>query len=493
MRQILKTKKSENTHATGPKTKCESYRPAPITRGAAGILLVAFALSAFAQAPADLATAKQSRIEAIVRSELKSTGVPSASIAIVENSHLAYSKTFGRAQISPERAADSAMRYGIGSISKEFLATALLMLESERRISLDDKVSQYVQNLGAAGQATLRQLLQHTAGIRDYWPQDYVFADMRNAITHEALLDRWARQPVDFAPGERWQYSNTGYVLAGVVLEKVTGQSLFEFLKERIFVPLKMKTVVDNDNGGMGSEDATGYTAFGLGPLQRAPAVGPGWLFAAGELAMTAEDLARWDISIINQSLMSSNAYHALEQETLLNNGAGTRYALGLGVRLKSERRVLSHGGGVSGFITQNVIYPDAHAAIVVFTNTDTADAASTIADKIEDVLFVTESPEDASKSALARKIFSDMRKGKIDRTLFSTNGNEYYTAKAVADTARALSLLGPLKSFELKNSGTRGGMDVRTYKVKLTKKTFDLVVRQWPDGKYEQFMLLPT
>jgi CubicO group peptidase (beta-lactamase class C family) len=241
------------------------------THGAAGILLVAFALSTFAQAPADFATAKQSRIDAIVRSELRSTGVPSASIAIVENSHVVYCKTFGRAQISPDRAADSAMRYGIGSISKQFLATALLMLESERRISLDDKVGQYIPNLGAAGQATLRQLLNHTAGIRDFWPQDYVFADMCNAITHEALLDRWARQPVDFAPGERWQYSNTGYVLAGVVLEKVTGQSLFGFLRERIFVPLKMETVVDNDNGGMGSEDVTGYTAFGLGPLQRAP------------------------------------------------------------------------------------------------------------------------------------------------------------------------------------------------------------------------------
>src|ERR1019366_7579915 len=93
----------------------------------------------------------------------------------------------------------------------------------------------------------------------------------------------------------------------------VTGQSLLQFLGERIFAPLKMTTVVDNDNGGI-DNDATGYTSFGRGPLQRAPAVGPGWLFAAGELAMTAEDLARWDISIITQSLMSPGAYHALEQ-----------------------------------------------------------------------------------------------------------------------------------------------------------------------------------
>jgi D-alanyl-D-alanine carboxypeptidase len=462
-------------------------------RCVAGIPLVAFALSALAQPAADFAAAKQTRIDAIVWKELKSSGVPSASIAVVEDSHLVYRKAYGRAQISPQRTADSAMRYGIGSISKEFLATALLMLEAEHRLRLDDTVGQYIPGLGPAGSATLRQLLQHTAGIRDYWPQDYVFSDMRKPISHEALLDRWARQPVDFEPGERWQYSNTGYVLAGMVLEKVAGQPLFEFLQKRIFVPLKMATVVDNDNGGMASEDATGYTAFGLGPLQQAPTTGRGWLFAAGELAMTAEDLARWDISLITQSLLSPASYHALEQETLLKNGAGTQYALGLGVRLKSGRRVLSHGGEVSGFITQNVIFPDAHAAIVVLTNADTADSAATIADKIGDLLFVTDSPEDAAKSVAAKKIFLDLRQGKIDRTLFSSNGNEYYTAKAVADTAHALAQFGRLKSFELTHSGVRGGMDERIYKVTLEKKTFDLIVREWPDGKFEQFMLAPT
>jgi D-alanyl-D-alanine carboxypeptidase len=384
------------------------------------------------------------------------------------------------------------MRYGIGSISKEFLATALLMLESEGRVKLDNKVGAYIPNLGAAGEPTVRQLLNHTAGIRDYWPQDFVFSDMRKPISRDALLDRWARQPVDFPPGERWQYSNTGYVLAGTVLEKVSGQTLFEFLRQRIFAPLNMKSVVDNDNGGMNGEDAAGYTAFGLGPLERAPEVGPGWLFAAGELAMTAEDLARWDISIIDQSLMKPAAYHSLEQETLLNNGAGTGYALGLEVQLKSEMRVLSHDGGVSGFITQNSIYPEAHAAIVVFTNADNAFAASAISDRIEKVLLMAESPQDATKTEIARKIFADLSRGKVDRALFSSNCNDYYTTKTVADTARALQRLGPLKTFELTSSGTRGGMDERNYNVELAKKSFDLTSRQWPDGKFEQFMLLP-
>ncbi len=459
------------------------------------VFLLSFALcalSARAAPPAALSGAQRPSIASIVQGELKSTGVPSASVAIVTNAQIVYREAFGRAQLAPERPATVTMRYGIGSISKEFLATAMLMLEAEGRLKLDDPVGQYVPNLGAAAHATLRQLLSHTAGIRDYWPQDYVFPEMHNPISHEALLDRWARQPLDFPPGERWQYSNTGYVLAGVVFEKVAGQPLFGYLREHIFVPLKMNSVVDNDNGGMTSADAIGYSAFGLGPLQRAPSVGPGWLFAAGELAMTAEDLARWDISLMNQSLMGPASYHELEQETLLKNGAGTQYALGLGVRLKSDRRILSHSGGVSGFITQNVVYPEQHAAIVVLTNADTAVAAASISARIEEVLFTTASPAEEQELEAARRVLDGLRRGKLDRTLFSSNGNSYYTAAAIADTAHALAQLGALKRFELTEEGRRGGMNTRVYKVELEKKTFRLVERAWPDGKIEQYMLLP-
>jgi D-alanyl-D-alanine carboxypeptidase len=465
--------------------------PRFILERCAGLALLAFAVAAPGRA-ADWPAANDSRIDAVVRNELKSTGVPSASIAIVSGSQIVYRHAYGRAHLSPDRWANPAMRYGIGSISKQFLAAALLMLESEGLLSLDDKVGRFVPNLGAAGEATLRQLLSHTAGIRDYWPQDYVFADMRHPISREALLDRWARQPLDFAPGERYQYSNTGYVLAGTVLEQVAGQTLFQFLRSRIFTPLYMTTVADNDDGGLGAGDATGYTAYGLGPLERAPAIGPGWLFAAGQLAMTAEDLARWDISIITQRLLSPSADHELEQETLLNNGAGTRYALGLGVTVKSERRLLGHLGGVSGFLAANAIYPDQHAAVVVLTNADNADAATAIVGKIEEVLFALTSPEDAAKTGAAREIMAQLRQGNIDRTLLSDNCNEYYTAAAVASTARSLARFGALKSFDLIRSGTRGGMDERRYAVSLQKKSLDLVVRQWPDGKIEQFMLMP-
>lgn len=265
--------------------------------------------------PAKLDAPTRAKIDEAARAQLASKGVPSASVAVIVNGNIAYLQAYGEAQRSPKRPATSSMRYAIGSISKEFLATAMLMLEADGKLSLDDKLGKYLPGLGAAGEATLRQLLSHTAGVRDYWPQDYVMAEMLQPISREALIDRWGRKPLDFPPGERWQYSNTGYFLAGAVLEKVTGETVFSFLQKRIFGPLEMSSVVDVDRGRLGASDATGYTVYGLGAPKEAPKEAPGWLFSCGELAMTAEDLARWDLSIIDRSLLTPAGYKALETE----------------------------------------------------------------------------------------------------------------------------------------------------------------------------------
>jgi CubicO group peptidase (beta-lactamase class C family) len=456
------------------------------------LAFVALAHPAWANEPLRFDPSNAVKIDEIVKKELKNKGVPSASIGVVMDGRVAFLRAYGQAQLSPNRSATTTARYGIGSISKQFLAVALLMLEAEGRISLDDKAGKYLSDLGAAGEVTLRQLLSHTAGIRDYWPQDYVMAEMREPIARSDLIERWARRPLDFTPGERWQYSNTGYTLAGAILEKVTGESLFGFLQRKVFVPLKMSSVVDIDQGRLGADDAIGYTAYGLGPIEPAPKEAPGWLFAAGELAMTADDLTRWDISIIDRTLLTPVGYHALETDTLLNNGAGTRYGLGVGVKISSERRVLSHTGGVSGFTARNTVYPDNRAAIVVLTNSDANDATSGITMKLEKLLFLSDSPDDSAKRDLARQIFDGLRRGKIDRTLFTTNCNHYYSANALRSTARKLVRWGPLESFELKEISTRGGMEERSYKAKLKHRELTILTRSLPDGRIEQFTLYP-
>src|SRR6266851_2013683 len=246
----------------------------------------------------------QQKIDQLATDTLARTGVPSASVAIVKNGQLVYTNAYGDARLDPKTPATTKMRYSIGSISKQFTATAILLLQEQGKLSLDDKVAKYIPELTRANEVTIRQLLSHTSGYQDYWPQDYVMPMMLRPVTAQKIMDTWAKIPLDFEPGTKWQYSNTNFVIAGLIVEKVAGQKLFEFLGEHVFRPLGMKSVWDSDETKLTETDATPYIRFALGPLRPAPKEGRGWMFAAGELAMTAHDLALWDISMINQTVL---------------------------------------------------------------------------------------------------------------------------------------------------------------------------------------------
>ena len=165
------------------------------------------------------------------------------------------------------------------------------MLQQQGKLSLDDKVARYLPDLTRADEVTIRALLSHTSGYQDYWPQDYVPRMMLDPVTAQQIMDRWAKKPLDFDPGTRWQYSNTNYVIAGTIVEKVSGEAFFDFVREHILEPLRMTSVANIDVGLLTQSDPTGYMRYALGPLRRAPKEGKGWLFAMAELAMTPSDL----------------------------------------------------------------------------------------------------------------------------------------------------------------------------------------------------------
>ncbi|PYS48119.1 MAG: serine hydrolase, partial [Acidobacteria bacterium] len=279
------------------------------------ILILAFA-TVNATAQSELSPDEQQKIDKLAADVLAKMGVPSASVAVVKDGRIVYLKAYGDARIEPRVPATPDMRYSIGSISKQFTASAILLLQEEGKLSLDDKVGKFIPNLTRANEVTIRQLLSHTSGYQDYWPQDYVMPFMLQPVTAEKILDGWAHKPLDFEPGTKWQYSNTNYVIAGLIVEKVAHKPLLQFLRERVFIPLDMKSVTDIDQGKLTESDPVGYLRFALGPLRPAPKEGKGWLFAAGELAMRAEDLAKWDISIINQKLMKPASYQQLGTDT---------------------------------------------------------------------------------------------------------------------------------------------------------------------------------
>ena len=303
-------------------------------------------------------------------------------------------------------------------------------------------------------------------------------------------MDRWAKIPLDFQPGTKWQYSNTNYVIAGVIVEKVSGMPLLQFLSQRIFTPLKMSSVADTNLNKLPPTDPTGYFKYALGPSHPAPKEGKGWMFAAGELAMTAEDLAKWDIAMINQSLLKPASYREMETEVVLKDGVGTNYGLGVFARNVNGHRVLEHGGEVSGFVAENLVMPDDKIAIVVLTNQDASEAASDIGGQVRTLLLNAANPNDPKQDALMRKVYDGLQQGKIDRSLFTDNANFYFDEQALKDYAGSLGPLGAPQAFTQLRSSLRGGMTARIYQVKYPNKSLVIIVYEMPDGKIEQYLI---
>jgi len=430
------------------------------------------------------------KIDTAINEILAKTGAPSASVAVVRDGKLDWARAYGLATLEPKTPATPAMRYSIGSISKQFTASAILMLAEEGKLSLDDKVVRWLPEQTRAKDVTIRELLSMTSGYQDFWPQDYVMPGMLEPATAQQIADTWAKKPLDFEPGTKWQYSNTNYVIAGMIAERAAGMPLIEFLRRRVFTPLQMTSVFDTDVSALPAGEPMRYLRYALGPLRPAPKEGKGWMFAAGELAMTAQDLAKWDISVIDQSLLQPASYRELERETLLASGTGAHYGLGVSVNTVDGRRVISHGGEVSGFTANNTIYPDQHAAIVVLTNLDATSASEQISTKIAQSLFASIDPATEAATAQARKIFEGLQKAQIDRTLFTSNANAYFSEQAIKDFASSLGPLGTPQEFVQVSQSLRGGMTLRRYRVKFPTKTLRAWTFTIPDGKLEQFMV---
>jgi D-alanyl-D-alanine carboxypeptidase len=456
-----------------------------------GLLLL---LPSAVRAQATMDAAAQKKIDDLVNQTLASTGVPSASLAIVRGGSIVYAQAYGYSNLEAKTLARPEMRYCIGSISKQFTSTALLMLEEQGKLSLADPVSKFVPNLTRSSEITVRQLLSMTSGYQDYWPQDYVPPVMLKPVTPQQIMDQWARIPLDFDPGTKWQYSNTNYVIAGLIVEKISHMPLLDFLKKHVFAPLQMSSATSMHVAKDTPADPIGYLKYALGPPRTAPKEGNGWLFAAGELAMTASDLARWDISIIDRKLLKPDSYKRLEASNLLKNGVGTGYGLGIGVAMEQDRRALSHGGEVSGFVADNVIYPDDRAAVVVLTNLDASTGAEQIAKKIKPILFPDQDRNMEERLALVRGIFSGLQLGQMDRALFTANCNAYFGEQAIRDFATSLGPLGVPEEFTQASHSLRGGMGFRSYAVRFKGgKSVRITMRDMPDGKIEQYQIMAS
>ena len=455
-------------------------------------LLFAFVAAQLSAQP--ITSDELAKIDALVTTSLADTDVPSASIAIVRDGKIVLTRAYGKA--NEGLPASPALPYQIASNSKQFVAMALLLLEDEGKLSLDDKVSKWVPGISGGDRISLRQLLNHTSGLRDYWPQDYSFEAMSRPVSPQGIVDRWAKMPLDFEPGTQAQYSNTAYVVAGMVAEKAAGEPLMAYLQRKIFTPLGMTSVVSLDDAA-DARFPSGYGRYALGPVRPVTPAARGWLWAAGELAMSAEDLSKWNIARIERSLIPADDWRAQETTATLENGTGIANGLGVFVREGGGRKVVSHGGESVGFLSANNVYPAEHAAITVFTNSWSGDAYSRIARGLADIVLppAPQDAEAAAAAAKARLVYDQLRAGTLDRSLLTDNANYYFTDQALADYRSSLAPLGEPQAFEPAGKPSpRGGFMIQRYTLKFPGRTLSLSTfyEPGPNGRIEQFLVKP-
>jgi CubicO group peptidase (beta-lactamase class C family) len=438
----------------------------------------------------------KAKVDAAAEQVLEKTGVPSASVGIVVGGKVVMTAAYGDARLEPVVKATPAMKYPIGSISKQFTATAVLLLQQDGKLTLDDTVSRWFPELTRANEVTLREILSHTSGYEDYAPQDYTIPLWVQPADPLKLVHLWAEKPLDFDPGTQWQYSNTNFVLAALIVQKASGMPYWQFMETRVLQPLGLADVINLDTHRKAIEPL-GYMRNALGPLRPAQMEGPGWYFGDASLGMPVASLLKWDISIMDETLLQPASYKEMETEVKLKDGDGSHYGLGVSILRVSGHRLVEHSGEVGGFVAENMVFPDDKVAIAVLTNEEASSAASSIARAIAPLVLAAPGKvaDDgkAAAEAQAKTILDGLIAGKIHRTLFTDDCNFYFSQQAIGDFASSLSPLGGIASLTEEAEELRGGMVFREFAVKFgSGKSLTLTTYTMPDGKLEQFLIGP-
>ena len=285
------------------------------------------------------------------------------SVLVARGPAIVFTRGYGSANLEWNIPNDATTKFRLGSLTKQFTAASILLLEERGKLNVEDRVTKYLPDAPAAwGPITIRHLLTHTSGI----PNFTGFADYRSlaplATTPEALVARFRDKPLDFQPGDKFSYSNSGYVLLGYLIEKITGGSYETFLQQNIFTPLGMKDSGYDSNTAIIPRRAAGYMPGAPTPLNAA-FVHMTVPHAAGALYSTTEDLLRWELGLFGGKVLSPESLRKMT--TPFKND----YAFGVSVRTTSQRTVVEHNGGIDGFNTYLAYYPESKTTIVVLGN----------------------------------------------------------------------------------------------------------------------------
>ena len=298
----------------------------------------------------------------------------SGSILIANKGRVLLSRGYGMADLEHDVPNTPETIFRVGSVTKQFTSMAIMQLQEKQLLNVDDPIAKYLPTYPNGEEITIHHLLTHTSGIPDFGD----FPDLRKTITIpspvEKTIERFKDKPLEFTPGEKFKYSNSGYILLGYIIEKVSGTSYEEFLEENIFQPLNMMSSGYDHHDTLLKHRASGYSTAG-GELSNAAYIDMSIPHAAGALYSTVEDLYIWDRALYTEKLVKKNSLDRIFTP-FVESEPGTikgHYAYGWNVLSLFDRKVINHGGGIDGFMTKISRYVDDDVCIVVLSNIETA------------------------------------------------------------------------------------------------------------------------
>ncbi|MEO7814568.1 MAG: serine hydrolase domain-containing protein [Sphingomicrobium sp.] len=356
---------------------------------------------------------------------------PGAAVIVTENGKTVYAAGRGMADVARKVAITPATRFRLGSITKQFTAAAIMKLVEQGKVSLDDPQTKFLPDYPAPnGKATVRQLLNHTGGMMPYTQiPGFMEASAGRAYSTEQLIAAFKDVPPQFAPGAKYAYNNSGYVLLGAILEKITGKSWDQAVGDLVTSPLKLASI----RSGIGMDGtpgmATGYSDE-EGKTVPAAKIHMSVPHGAGALVGTVGDLARWGQALHHGKVVAPASYAAMIAPTTTADGKTEPYGFGLQTGDVRGRREIGHGGGINGFSTDSLFLPEQQIFVAVFANSDSPRIETSVVARKLAALAVGDAYPTFTKAAIDPKTldpaFGVYDFGSAKRTFFARDAKMF-------------------------------------------------------------------
>jgi CubicO group peptidase (beta-lactamase class C family) len=320
------------------------------------------------------------KVDDYVRAQMKKGSIPGVAVAVIKDGRRVKTGLYGFSNLELKAPVTKESVFEIGALTKQFTATGILLLVQEGKVSLEAPISQYLTNTPAAWNGiTVRHLLNHTSGIKSFTDQPGF--ELSKHLTQQQFLEKVAVLPLEFQPGEQYKYGNTSFILLGYIIENVSGKSYWDFMNERIFAPLNMRSTTNREPATVMVGRASGYERSKSGTLVNRD-YELTFLFSTGGMMTTLEDMVKWDAALAGNKVLSASTKEMMWSPTRLKDGTMKHYGFGWGVET-SGRRNVGHSGYSSGFTSSYQLYPDDRLSIIVLCNLGEESLATILADGI--------------------------------------------------------------------------------------------------------------